>query len=170
MDQTKGFRYYWNHVLSYVENSTLIWIKRNLGITSLQKKIVWKILVKGTWLKKHWCIILNIQQNLNFPAQNITQGQPVCILWKTWSTFENDTELESHGVIMAATCKGDPGPLEHFEINWGQANPTSPIPTVFVMWYIFIMSGAKKVSLPMGNSDVTLTPTDGRWRWMLNQL
>ena len=30
MDQTKGFRYYWNHVLSYVENSTLIWAKRNL--------------------------------------------------------------------------------------------------------------------------------------------
>ena len=30
MDQTKGFRYYWNHVLSYVENSTLIWVKRNL--------------------------------------------------------------------------------------------------------------------------------------------
>ena len=51
MDQTKGFRYYWNHVLSYVENSTLIWVKRKSRITSLQKfsmylKNIWKILVK----------------------------------------------------------------------------------------------------------------------------
>ena len=50
MDQTKGFRYYWNHVLSYVENSTLIWVKRNvesLRCKSLVPENYLKNIIKG---------------------------------------------------------------------------------------------------------------------------
>ena len=63
MDQTKGFRYYWNHVLSYVENSTLIWAKRNLEslrCKSLVPENYLKNISKGE-LVEETLIILNIQ-------------------------------------------------------------------------------------------------------------
>ena len=74
MDQTKGFRYYWNHVLSYVENSTLIWAKRNLEslrCKSLVPENYLKNISKGDLVEE---TLMYNSQHLNFPAQNWESG------------------------------------------------------------------------------------------------